>query len=139
MVDQVEEALMSDPRVALAAEQLYKRVIARCQGQRLTTGIVGNVAELIKDHRRECRIKGIPFPPMTIFVVPEHGAIEVVRADMEMPGVNQLVLNMVQKIPEVTMPQLAEAVARAFPHLRPKDFNPALAMPSATLRRQEMH
>lgn len=111
-----------DVRVNRAAEYLYVR-FEKFKTKKLTPSVARDVDRLLKDHRNACKRIGIHFPELIAICLPEHNYIEIVRRDLERPGIERVALNLTVKIPSITMQELAEIMARAFPQLRPRTFD----------------
>jgi hypothetical protein len=88
----------------------------------LTTGFLDKLYGIVRDHRAECRRKGIDFPAMVALVVPRLGIVDFKRADLDIASVRQSIVNFVRMNPEATMLEVVEAFRRAYPDLKPGDI-----------------
>ena len=110
-----------EQRTNLAASQLWHRVRA-CgarHGNLITQNLVDDITDLLKAHRRECKMRGIDFPEMVCLVVPEVGAIEIIRRDSTREALQIHVVNLTVKYPAIRPEHIAAALQRAFPDFRP--------------------
>jgi hypothetical protein len=61
---------------------------------------------------------GIAFPQLRAIVFFERGHIDLVRADLDDGGIQQCVRNAIQRFPDITGRELAQAIRGAFPDYR---------------------
>lgn len=107
-----------DPRTQQALRHLMAR-LGRFMGARLTKGTFDDINTVVKDHHRECKLRGVDFPALTAMVLTGVGAIEMFRRDLDNEGIRAAILSVVRKHPRVTREELVLAVKWAFPHYRP--------------------
>lgn len=107
-----------DPRQQQALRYLMAR-LERFMGARLTKSTFEDINTVVKDHRRECKRRGVDFPELTAMVLTGVGAVEMFRRDLDTAGIRQAILSVVQKHPRVTREELVMAVKWAYPHYRP--------------------
>jgi hypothetical protein len=89
----------------------------------LTSGFLHDLFEVIKDHRTQCRQKGIDFPVLVAVVVPRLGIVEFKRADLDIASIRIQIVNFVREHgPKgITMEEIVTAFRMAYPDLRPGD------------------
>lgn len=122
-----------DPRIGQAVRQLVAR-LAKFRGAPLRKETFDDINALVKDHRRQCRMHGIDFPHLTALVLTGVGAIEMVRKDLDLKGVQTIVVNLTRRYPQVTPEELARAVGWAFPWYRPSHIDMSVSRVRATGR-----
>ena len=112
------------PRMIKAQKALLQRLghVLGDGTKPLTTGLLGELYQIITDHRSECKRKGIEFPVLVALVVPRLGIVEFIRADLEIPSIRQKIVNFVREHPGVDMKEIVAAFRMAYPDLRPGDI-----------------
>ncbi len=105
---------LDDPEIKRATEQLFARIKSH-MGQAMSPGKRKDIMRTIKEHRADCRLRGIRFPEMTCIFLPQQGFIDVVRADLEHKDLQTVIVNLTVKCPEVSAEELARGVCEAFP------------------------
>lgn len=104
-----------DPRM----ERVVQTLGAKLEGFKklfLSDRVVKDIDALLKDHRGTWRMRGVDVPVMVAVILPQVGAIEVLRADLHPFAIQRAVIGLVQKYPTVTKEELAKAVFRVYPH-----------------------
>lgn len=118
------ELAPDDPRLKAAMEAL-RRVIAGVVAREpdlMTPVAMHNLLEAVKWHRERCKTKhGFDFPHLVPFILPRLNEVKFVRADLDRPSVEQLVINTAREheAQGITMGEIAWAVRVAFPDFRP--------------------
>lgn len=115
-----------EARVNHAAQQLFER-LRGFTGRQLTSTTVHDIRVLVKDHRQQCKLRGIPFPELVPLVLTKSGVIELVRRDLEPASIQTIIVNLTVKYPTVSADEIAQAVMWAFPqYQRRLDMQPRL-------------
>lgn len=110
-------------RLNQSATDLLRKLKLFCTGRLLSNQSLDALDQIAKDHRAWARLHGIPFPRMSIVVIPRLGIIEIWRADLERADLEHHVVRMVRKFPRLLMPELADAIARSYPDFKPKSLS----------------
>jgi len=113
------------PRMIKAHKALLNRLGTTLgDGTRpLTKGMVDEMFTIIRDHKSECRQKGIKFPDLVVLAVPDHGIVEFIRADLDTESIRTKIVNFVRQYPRVSMQDVVAAFRAAYPDLRPDDVS----------------
>lgn len=104
----------NNPAIQTATQQLFARLKTHL-GRPMTEGVKRDVRRTIKEHRGDMRRRGIRYPEMTVVFMPKAGFMEVLRADLEIKGVQTAMINITVKVPHVTREELARGIVEAFP------------------------
>lgn len=113
----------NDPRMVSAHQEILRRLgsILGDGRQQLTKPFLDRMFDAVKQHRAECRTKGIDFPVLVALVVPRLGVVEFVRADLDISSIRIKIVNFVRFNPRATMEEVMMAFKTAYPDLRPGD------------------
>lgn len=84
-------------------------------GRPMNGRTVERIEEIVKDHRTGCRLRGIDFPECAVVIMPTAGNIEIVPRDLDLKGVQTLIVNIAKKWPTVSAADLSFGIHRAFP------------------------
>lgn len=120
----MNDADTESPELKQAVRQLMVRMRVLLQRMRADSGVpldrgsVRDISTLVKDHRRECRSRGIAFPELVPLVLTGVGKIEFVRKDLERQHLQMHVNALAKKYPGVTPQEIAQAIVWAFPWYR---------------------
>lgn len=123
----MKESDFQDARLRHAAGVLHAEVSRLAEGMAMDRSTVDKIAEWVEIHRRDCKRMGIDFPEMVVVAFPRIGAIEICRRDWTTPDVENFILGCVQKYPEITTPEIAKAIERAWPGYKPRAATELLA------------
>lgn len=112
-----------DERIEMAGRYLFERVksvahAANVRGIGLTDAAVYRIKDVIAEHRKEMKLRGIRFPKVVAIVMAKYGAIEIVRRDLDRDALQTIILNITVKYPGVTPEDIANGIHHAFPNLR---------------------
>lgn len=113
------------PRMIRAQKELLRRLGVKLGDgtNPLTTGFLHDLFEIVKHHRAECRREAdLDFPVMVALVVPRLGIVEFKRADLDIPSLQQTIVNFVRFNPQVKMSEVVAAFKMAYPSLKPGDI-----------------
>jgi hypothetical protein len=88
-------------------------------GRRLDNESIRNIQEIIVYHTTVIRRNSPRFPNLVPVIFEKRGHIDVVRADMEHDGIQQLIRNAVTRMPGIEASEIAASIGRAFPAYRP--------------------
>lgn len=115
------------PDLQRAADQLFER-LKYFTGLPLTKHNLHRMQEVVVDHARGCRLRGVKFPKLVPLVVEkiggeDVGTVEWVRADLEEEGIQVTIYNLAVKYPNIRPQEIVAALARTFPHYRPGHFD----------------
>jgi hypothetical protein len=133
----------NDPRMVSAHREILRRLgsILGDGQQQLTKPFLDRMFDAVKQHRAECRTKGIDFPVLVALVVPRLGIVEFVRADLDITSIRTKIVNFVRFNPRVSMDEVVLAFRTAYPDLRPDDVlmghNAGKAAEQRQLERQQ--
>ena len=105
----------NDPRMQKAVADIQERMRRLCVGRAISEEMLSKVRQLIYDHRTSWRHRGVDFPRMVVLTVPRLGAIDLVRADLDLPGIRIVLMNFLTLHPGVTKMELYIAAKAAFP------------------------
>lgn len=113
----------NNPRMIKAHRALLQRLgtVLGDGTNELTKLFLDHLFEVVKNHRTECRQKGIDFPVMVALVVPRLGVVEFVRADLDIESLRVKIINFVRMHPDASMLEVAQAFSGAYPGLKPDD------------------
>lgn len=96
-------------------QQRLSLKVTRFLGQPMNGRTLARIDEILDDHRQRCRMQGLDFPEVVAVVMPTVGNIDVVPRDLDLKGIETLILNLVRKYPSVSRDDLAFGINRAFP------------------------
>lgn len=105
---------MTEEETKIAQQQLTNRLTSMI-GVELDDRAADKVDEAIKDHRQRWRLRGINFPPLVAIILPKIGQIDVVFREMDVKGIETVIVNLTRKYPHVTREDIAFGIGRAFP------------------------
>lgn len=116
--------LTDDERVNIAASQLFHRVsvLAGRHGV-MSQKCREDVLALIREHRRDCKFRSIPFPEVVPLFLVHAGGIKIVRRDSDRSALQTHILNITVEYPKATPQEIAQAIIWAFPEHRPSQFD----------------
>lgn len=83
--------------------------------------LVRKMFDVVEQHKKECRGRGIGFPTLVAVTVPNKGIIEFKRADLDLLSIRTSIINFVRFNPQATMVEVIEAFRCAYPDLKPDD------------------
>lgn len=107
-----------------AASQLANRLAKYSRGITLNKGLLRDIEDVVKDHRRQCwNNYGIKFPKMVAVVLPTVGQIMLHNEECDEKSIQAIVVNIVMQYPAIPMSEVAQAIAYAFPHYKPGRIN----------------
>lgn len=113
------------PRVQEALGQLQHRMASLLSNHRSRWVLktIEDLEALVKDHRAQCRNRGIKFPELVPIILVRQQAVEFYRRDLDDKAVQTVILNLTAKFPDVTAEELALGVGRAFPEYAKSRLN----------------
>jgi hypothetical protein len=116
-----------DRRLAKANGVLFERLKAHLLGKDMTQHLYDSMLGLIEDHRFECNMQGIAFPPVVAVWLEGVGAVKIVRADIELPSLQTMIVNWTREHLNITAGEIARALVRHFPgyakHINPETLH----------------
>lgn len=94
-------------------ERTVRKFIGKDMGIEVGRGLM----HVVRQHRRMCRARGVEFPELTAVVLSRLGAVKLYRADMDLPGIQQVIKNLAVEFGPrgVTAADIAPAIAAAWP------------------------
>lgn len=112
------------PEMIKAQQEVLRRLgLALGDGKnQLTQPFLEKLFGIVKDHRSQCRARGVDFPVLVALVVPRLGIVEFVRADLDIVSLRIKIVNFTRMNPDATMIEIVQALTRAYPDLRPDDI-----------------
>jgi hypothetical protein len=83
----------------------------------MSNGLLHDLRQIVKDHRSQCRLRGVKFPEMVVIPVEVDGGhhLEVVRRDMEPTSLRIWLYNLTQRYPSITRDSMLAALRFGFP------------------------
>lgn len=103
-----------DPRMERVVQTLGAK-LETFRGAFITPQTIDAVNRLVKDHRATWRLRGVDVPKMVAVVLPTTGAVEILRQDLDVAGIQAAVVGLVKKYPSAGCEEIAAAFLRAFP------------------------
>ena len=113
------------PRMITAQQELLRRLgTVLGNGQHpLTKPFIDQLYDVVKDHRSECRAKGVDFPVMVAFLIPRLGVVDFVRADLDMPSIKLKLVNFIRQYrPPASMEEIVAGFRACFPDVKLDDL-----------------
>jgi hypothetical protein len=116
-----------DRRLAKANGVLFERLKVLLMGRNMTKSLYEGMLTLIEDHRFECNMQGIAFPPVVAVWLEGVGAVKIVRADIDAKSLQVAIVNWTREHPSITAGEIARALVRHFPgyakHINPETLH----------------
>ena len=112
------------PLMHAAVAKLGDRLSAFVLGKRITPRLMHEVDQLIYDFRSRAKASGLAFPPVVALATPpgRPAALAFFRADLDIVGIRGAVVWFARQHPDLSSEDVAWAVRRAWPHIRPNDL-----------------
>lgn len=105
---------MTEDEGTIEQKRLTARIVLFL-GRDMTGRNIEKIEEVIKEHRRGCRMRGLNFPELVAIVMPTSGNLEIIPREQDRAGIETLIVNLARKWPSVTADELGFAINRAFP------------------------
>ena len=112
------------PEMGKAHKELLGRLglVLERGNKTLDKYLVRKMFDVVDQHRKECKGRGIDFPPLVALIVPRLGIIEFKRADLDLPAIRTSIVNFVRFNPAARMEEVVNAFKGAYPDLNPDDI-----------------
>lgn len=123
------------PQMVRAHQELMSRLgyVLEKGDKKLDKYLMKDMYDVVKQHREQCRTRGIDFPALVALVVPRFGIVEWKRADLDLASIKVSIVNFVRFHPQVPMAEVVQTFRRAWPSLKPDDvLSPADVAVKAT-------
>lgn len=106
------------PQEALA---ILEKATKPYLGKNITPGTIIRLNTAVYDACVRIRNKGFKMPRLVPVILEHRGYVAFARADLEQPGINRVIQNLIRQRPQVTVPELVIAIKRAWPKYKPDD------------------
>lgn len=107
-----------NPRLRIFIDEMTRKcmVIASLA---VNGGMMVEIGRLLQAEEKRCWNElGIKLPPLTAFYLRRFGRLKIYRFDIEPIGIRNVVLNLTEEFPTITMAEIVSAVSQAWPHLQ---------------------
>ena len=115
------------PAMMRAARQLGVLLRDLFIDQEITGALIRVGYQVLREHRLQCYRSGVAFPKLTLFVMPLHGVVDAVRADLNRDGIINQMTAVKRRHPHASPLDIAMAAATAWPRA---DITELLVEPS---------
>jgi len=113
----------NDPQMVFAHQELLSRLgTVLGSGRRLDKYLMQKMFDVVKDHKEQCRQRGLDFPALVALVIPRLGVVEWKRADLDIESIRTTIINFVREHQTAGMEEVVQAFRAAWPRLHPDDF-----------------
>ena len=114
----------SNSDMVLAHQELLRRLgyVLKDGRRKLDKYLMGEMFQVVKTHREQCRDRHLDFPHLVAIVIPRLGIVEWSRADLDATSIRTKIVNFVRDHPTAQMLEVVSAFKAAWPSVHSDDF-----------------